>query len=446
VVATIAQIAFTYLFQNQYNIQLAKKLSIQHLCQVKDETLTIRNMYTTMVQSISSNIKKLNRLEVVLKTVERCNINCSYCYFFNDKDKAYLKHPKYISMETVKEVTKFLLAGIEDLKIENLVIIIHGGEPLLQKKKIFDTMCGVLNEKLRAATQLSFSIQTNALLIDNDWIELFEKYNIAVGVSIDGPKVYNDQFRIDHKGKGTYDRLKSGLKQLFEASRKNKIKKVASLSVIHPSFSAKLIYHHLVHELGFTVLDFLLPDLTYETASKTVPEQIKSYLSDLFYAWKADDNPDIHIRILDVIVRKMLAEKKGTNQNKNANQIISISTGGQIVPNDILRNTQYWDSKNEPLIFSNSLLKVLNSELFSFLRTSESNIPSFCKGCCWSDICKGGELINRYSIKNNFDNPSIYCDALKELYLDIAGHLLTTGGITYEALNKNLNIVSYTAV
>ncbi|MCS5707958.1 4Fe-4S cluster-binding domain-containing protein [Candidatus Berkiella cookevillensis] len=81
-------------------------------------------------------LTKLNRLEVVLKTVERCNINCSYCYFFNDKDKSFLKHPKYISLKMIEDVCHFLRVGIEKLKIENLVIIFHGGEPLLQKKKI----------------------------------------------------------------------------------------------------------------------------------------------------------------------------------------------------------------------------------------------------------------------------------------------------------------------
>lgn len=36
----------------------------------------------------------------------------------------------------IEDVCHFLRVGIEKLKIENLVIIFHGGEPLLQKKKI----------------------------------------------------------------------------------------------------------------------------------------------------------------------------------------------------------------------------------------------------------------------------------------------------------------------
>lgn len=35
---------------------------------------------------------------VILKTVERCNINCTYCYYFNSKDQSYLNRKPYISI------------------------------------------------------------------------------------------------------------------------------------------------------------------------------------------------------------------------------------------------------------------------------------------------------------------------------------------------------------
>lgn len=50
------------------------------------------------------------------------------------------------------------------------------------------------------------------------------------------------------------------------------------------------------------------------------------------------------------------------------NQIISISTAGHVVPNDILRNTQFWDSTTELSIFDNTLLGIVNSEMFVTLR------------------------------------------------------------------------------
>jgi uncharacterized protein len=388
------------------------------------------------MHEISSRISKIHTLEVVLKTVERCNINCTYCYFFNDLDKSYLKHPKYISYETLLRMSEFLLKGVHDLEIENVVIILHGGEPLMQSKKQFESMCKLFYGTLGNITGLSINIQTNGLLVDNDWIELFERYNIGVGVSIDGPKLYNDQFRVDHKGRGTYDRLKGSLDSLFEAARNNRIAKPASLSVINPSFSASLIYHHLVHELGFSTLDFLLPDFTYITAPEQTADSIEKYLSGLFRSWISDDDPSIRIRLLDSVVKNLLnsAQKK-----QKVNQIISISTGGHVVPNDILRNTQFWDPTTEPSLFDNTLLDIVNSEIFTTCRQAELKIPQECARCCWKETCRGGELINRFSLEGQFDNPSLYCSALKNLYCDVAGHLLATG-VSSDIISTSLHL------
>lgn len=75
-------------------------------------------------------IKKISRLEVVLKIVERCNIDCTYCYFFNGQDESFKKHPKSISKNTVNQVSVFLKAAIDDLHIDEIMIIFHGGEPM----------------------------------------------------------------------------------------------------------------------------------------------------------------------------------------------------------------------------------------------------------------------------------------------------------------------------
>jgi uncharacterized protein len=38
---------------------------------------------------------------IILKTVERCNLNCKYCYFFNGGDESYKKHPAFISKNVI---------------------------------------------------------------------------------------------------------------------------------------------------------------------------------------------------------------------------------------------------------------------------------------------------------------------------------------------------------
>lgn len=385
-----------------------------------------------------NRISKIHRLEVVLKTVERCNINCTYCYFFNSSDKSFLKHPKYISNLTIEHIANKLSQGIDELEIEELILIYHGGEPLLQKKDNFDEMCDIFSQKLGTKTKFSLAIQTNALLLDDAWIKLFEKHDVGVGVSIDGPQIYNDRYRIDHRGKGTYERLKEGINLLFSASNQKQISPPGALCVINPEFSAKIIYKHLVHDLGFKNLDFLLPDFTHDSYEPATIELMKKYLEDLFEAWVNDDDPSIKIRILDDVIKKLT---RGINKSGKITQVICVSTNGQVVPYDVLRNTAYWSAEMEPSLLHHSLYEVINSELFYSLRTSENSLPRACKDCCWSMICKGGSLINRFSKKMDFDNSSIYCAALRDMYTNASQYLLSNG-ISFNKIKENLNLSS----
>ena len=76
-------------------------------------------------------------LTVIVKTVERCNLNCSYCYFFNGLDKSYKKRPKFISKLTIDNLIMFLDNAIKIHGVDDLVIGLHGGEPLMQPKSDF---------------------------------------------------------------------------------------------------------------------------------------------------------------------------------------------------------------------------------------------------------------------------------------------------------------------
>ena len=73
----------------------------------------------------------MKQLEVILKTVERCNINCSYCYMFNMGDKTYNSRPPYMSKDIAVKVAEFLKNGCKELGIDTLIISFHGYTNLL---------------------------------------------------------------------------------------------------------------------------------------------------------------------------------------------------------------------------------------------------------------------------------------------------------------------------
>ncbi len=82
---------------------------------------------------------------------------------------------------------KAILKRMEELKTEYPEMCLHGGEPLLMGKKDVRTILS----KMKKLTGKS-DIQTNATLVDDDFIKIFKKYSTNVGVSYDGPGELSD--------------------------------------------------------------------------------------------------------------------------------------------------------------------------------------------------------------------------------------------------------------
>ncbi len=65
----------------------------------------------------------MDNLNIVLKTVERCNLNCTYCYFFNGLNQSYLKRPKFITKSTIDTIANFINDGVQSLNIQDITIV-----------------------------------------------------------------------------------------------------------------------------------------------------------------------------------------------------------------------------------------------------------------------------------------------------------------------------------
>ena len=142
---------------------------------------------------------QLDTIEIVFKITSRCNLDCTYCYYFNGMNPSAHNLPAVISKENIKNVVCFIKEGVDELGLKKVNFDFHGGEPLLMNKSRFEWMCKYINDELKSFVEFDFTLQTNAIAIDDEWIDLFEKYNISIGVSLDGPKEYNDINRIDLK-------------------------------------------------------------------------------------------------------------------------------------------------------------------------------------------------------------------------------------------------------
>lgn len=381
-------------------------------------------------------------LEVVLKLTERCNIDCKYCYVFNGVDDSYKTDPPILSHEGCIEVASYLRQACKELNLEKLQIDFHGGEPMLIGKRRFAKYCEIFNETVGTVVDLSLAIQTNATLIDAEWIDLFIKYNVSPGVSLDGNKLINDKNRIDFKGRGTYDKTVFGLDLLKSAYDAGEINSLGVLCVIDPENSAKDIYQHFVHDLGIKTMDFLLPDLSYDTIGTRDTTSDGKFLCELFDCWVEDDNPEIFIRTLNSIMSLLMGGRsKVIGFGQEVPLAVGISTNGTVGPDDTLRScgTDFYTTSFN--VSDSTLVDFIASNKMSSILKAGQSIPDSCKSCCWETTCGGGHLIHRYSKLNQFENPSVLCNGLKTLYAHIAAYLVNNG-LHINLLKKNLKLIA----
>jgi uncharacterized protein len=234
---------------------------------------------------------------VILKVTERCNLNCSYCYYFNGLDRSFESKPAIMKKDISVQVAEFLAQGIDDYQITSLGIAFHGGEPMLLSKSRFSEICDILLKKLKPKLKsFQLILQTNGTLIDEDWIKIFKKYQISLGISLDGLRKNHDLYRVDHKGRGSYDKTLKSMELL-----KEKNYKFGVLSVIDPSYPAPAeeVFKQMVVNLGLNGIDFLWPHFTHDNPPECSPLEYGKQVSELFHCWVKHGDPKIKIRFFN---------------------------------------------------------------------------------------------------------------------------------------------------
>lgn len=123
-----------------------------------------------------------------------CPAHCKYCWSSDERS------PR-MSIETIKDVVEWL----KDFRDDQVTVTFHGGEPLLAGEAFYQEALPLLADGL-SHLHPTFAIQTNLWLLTPGIADLFAKYNIPVGSSIDGPKEICDLQR----GEGYYERTMQG--------------------------------------------------------------------------------------------------------------------------------------------------------------------------------------------------------------------------------------------
>jgi len=136
-----------------------------------------------------------------------CNLDCSYCFFLS-KEKLYPGDTFRMRDQTLETYIRQLL----DAHVgPDVTIAWQGGEPTLMGLEFFRRAVATAEGMKRTGVRLDHTIQTNGTLLTDEWCEFLREKNFLVGISIDGPRHVHDTYRVDKKGRPTFDRVMAGL-------------------------------------------------------------------------------------------------------------------------------------------------------------------------------------------------------------------------------------------
>uniref|UniRef100_A0A7V0Z3I5 Radical SAM protein n=1 Tax=candidate division WOR-3 bacterium TaxID=2052148 RepID=A0A7V0Z3I5_UNCW3 len=147
---------------------------------------------------------------MVVNLTEFCNMRCKYCSFSGTYIYERLHSNKRISDAVLYKAIRYYLSHSKQSRVKS--ISFYGGEPLTSFEKIMWV-------KSLIGKEVEIHIDSNGLLLGKEDIrEAIIKNNFYLQISLDGPAVYHDRYRVDINGKPTFSRISSYLRKIQKDS------------------------------------------------------------------------------------------------------------------------------------------------------------------------------------------------------------------------------------
>ena len=352
---------------------------------------------------------------IVMKIVAHCNLRCDYCYR-NINSNEHKPHIMDISM-----VEKCIHEYIDCTPNINkpLVMVWHGGEPLIAGIEYFGKILK-LQKQANSTRRFINIIQTNATLIDEEWANFIKSNNIIVGISLDGPKEYNDLHRKNIAGKSSFEMVRKGLYNLKKVG-----KQFSAICVIsNENYDKAIEFLDFFVKIGTSVVDFI-PCYDYNLKYTLNNEYYEHFMKTVFDYWMANYRNEIKIRFLQDVMKKIVR----VSQNKPCyvecelsdmcGRNIAILDNGDIYACACLTPVKEMKLGN---INNLSLQNLHNTPVFKNMVNEYNDVNEKCLLCDVKKICATG-CLNRRLSKYNESKLDYFCEARKAIIKHIEGAL-----------------------
>lgn len=316
-----------------------------------------------------------------------CNLSCEYCFYLG---KAELFGPKKTHRMTEAILEELVRQAMHQAGRE-INFVWQGGEPMLMGLDFYSKAVDLQQKHGRGQT-VGNGLQTNGLLIDDQWARFLRSYQWLVGLSLDGPRHVHDHHRKTRGGKGTWQRIEGSAKRLLDAGvAVNALVVVTDYSV---RFAHEIYQYH--KNLGLTHMQFIpcveadKKDPNSVSSFSVASEPYGRFLCQLFDLWMDDFTgltPATSIRFFDSIFYRYmgLSAPECTLLPECGNYVV-VEHNGAVFCCDFFVQPE-WRLGN---VMESNLSGMLNSQKQWQFGRRKAYVPGACAHCRWLSHCRGG--------------------------------------------------------
>lgn len=334
-----------------------------------------------------------------------CNLACDYCYYL-EKSRLYKENPKHIMSDELLE--KFVKEYIESQTMPQVLFTWHGGETLMRPLSFYQKVMELQRKYARGRT-IDNCIQTNGTLLTDEWCRFFHDNGWLVGVSIDGPQEFHDEYRKNKQGKPSFMKVMQGINLL----NKHQVEWNALAVVNDFNADYPLDFYRFFKEIGCRYIQFTpiverivhhsdgrhLAAVEEDTDEKLAdfsitPEQWGNFLCTIFDEWVKNDVGQYFIQLFDATLANWVGEQPGIcSLAKTCGHAGVMEFNGDVYACDHFVFPQYKLGN----IYSHTLVEMMYSEQQQkFGRDKFDSLPTQCKECQYLFACNGECPKNRF--------------------------------------------------
>lgn len=348
---------------------------------------------------------------LIKPTSSSCNLQCKYCFYHDVAERREVKNYGMMEETTLENLVK---KGFESTDYM-ITFAFQGGEPTLRGLAFYRKFQEYVIKYNVNQIQVQYSLQTNGMLITEEWARFFRQHNYLIGLSLDGPKEINDLYRVDGHGNGSYDAIMRTVTLFNRYQVEYNILTVVNRTVAQHGTQ---VYEFLKKQ-GFRYLQFIpcLDDLGEVQGSN--PHSLSSpdfqqFLTTIFDLWYKDMKQEriISIRMFENVLNILLNYSIESCDMRGVCSVHAvIEADGSVYPCDFY----VLDHLRLGNINDTSLEEMLTGPLAKKFITGHGQAPASCTSCKFYRICRGGCRRHR-DCTGDTAGTNYFCEAFRGFY------------------------------